>query len=694
MARKTVDPSIDNIEFNFKYNKKQLEALTTPATEVLFGGAKGCGKAVDINTDILTTSGWKKMKEVHPGDYVFDESGNPTKVVAEVDVLSEDSYEVVFGRGKTSIICDKNHKWVTGTLYNRRRLKEGYISEKEAFTTKTTQEIMDTLYFEDSGQPNHVIRKAKKLHRQFRRFEPTELGINIHTGIWSITDIRKVDSRPMKCIQVEAKSHQYLAGRHLIPTHNSYLARQAAVTYAFNIPGLQVYIFRESYSEVKRNYLFGADGFESMLSQLEMAGLCNINASEPRIHFYNGSDIYLRHMNNPQDVEQIRGNDVHVLIADESAQWLVKDIYFQLRTCMRCGLEIDYDHLEKIGLSFIKPGFFPRALLLSNPGGRAHAFIKQEFIDSLEPGEIKQMPEDKGGMFRQFIPAFLEDNSALLKTDPNYKAKLLGSGKHVRAMLEGDWSIPDGAALADEWSSRWNVVKPFDIPPNAIIKRCFDWGIAKPFAVTYVWETRHENIELADGNTLTFSPGTMIVVGELYGWNGNADEGCRKTAKVVGEMIKRYESAQPWASQIQPGPSDGSIWNGTGTDKTINDDVVDGFNAVQGDSSGYGNTMRSVLFIKADKSKGSRAKGLAMVKSYLYGAHGDEIDGVVYPSEKPGLIFFDTCKHCIRTLPVIPFDQSDPDDVDSKAEDHLYDTIRYAVLGRTAHFERLELSGV
>jgi len=472
----------------------------------------------------------------------------------------------------------------------------------------------------------------------------------------------------------------------------SFLARNAAILYAMNVPGLQIYIFRESYSEVKRNYLYGATGLQEALKEYEEAGLCNINASEPRIHFKNGSDIYLRHMNNPQDVEQIRGNDVHVLIADEAAQWLLKDIYFQLRTCMRCTLEIDYDYLNQIGMGFVKPGFFPRALLLSNPGGVAHTFIKQEFIDNIDPNAIVEMPIEKGGMKRQFIPAFLEDNKALTKADPNYKAKLMGSGKHVRAMLEGDWSIPDGAALADEWSMRWNLIEPFHIPEGAKIKRCFDWGIAKPFAVTYVWETRKEEVTLADGTRRVFPPGTMFVVGELYGWNGNADEGCKKTAKVVGEMIKSYESAQYWAPQIKAGPSDGSIWNGTGTDRTINDDVIEGYNSyvVPNGYNGYTNA----LFERADKSKGSRAKGLAMVKSYLYGAHAVEVDGEYYPSEKPGLIFFSTCKHCIRTLPTIPFDLHDPDDIDTKSEDHLYDTIRYAVLGRTPHFERLEIVGL
>ncbi len=505
-----------------------------------------------------------------------------------------------------------------------------------------------------------------------------------------ICDVKKIENRYKKCIEVDNEDHMYLAGKSLIPTHNSFLARYAAIIYALNVPGIQIYIFRRTFAEVRGNFLFGPDGLQATLQNAEKAGLCNINLAENRIHFHNGADIYLRHMQNPQDVEQIRGRDVHVLIADEATQWLTRDIYNQLRTCMRCSLDIDYKGLEKIGMSFIKPGYFPRALLLSNPGGVAHGFIKAEFIDILEPGVPKQMSEEKGGMLREFIPARLEDNVHLMKTDPNYRAKLLGSGKHVRAMLEGDWSIPDGSAFADEWSHTYNEMCSFSIPKHARIKRCFDWGIAKPYAVTYCWETQNDTITLPNGDEITFAPGTIIVLDELYGWNGNPDEGNRKTAYQVGRHIKEFEVNRPWFHQIEPGPSDSSIWNGTGTDKTINDDVVDGYNAYWDEALPHSKVSRSALFMKADKSKGSRAKGLALVKSYLAGAHPLETGE---QSDQPGLIFCESAKHCIRTLPIIPYDLLNPDDVDTKAEDHLYDTIRYAVLGRTRVFESLEIDG-
>ncbi len=47
------------------------------------------------------------------------------------------------------------------------------------------------------------------------------------------------------------------------------------------------------------------------------------------------------------------------------------------------------------------------------------------------------------------------------------------------------------------------------------------------------------------------------------------------------------------------------------------------------------------------------------------------------PDGKPGLIVFRTCANLIRTLPALPYDPIRVEDVDSKAEDHAYDALRY-----------------
>jgi hypothetical protein len=48
----------------------------------------------------------------------------------------------------------------------------------------------------------------------------------------------------------------------------------------------------------------------------------------------------------------------------------------------------------------------------------------------------------------------------------------------------------------------------------------------------------------------------------------------------------------------------------------------------------------------------------------------------------PGLFVFSTCVHWWRTVPVLPLDELNPEDVDSSAEDHAYDETRYMLSAR------------
>jgi hypothetical protein len=52
--------------------------------------------------------------------------------------------------------------------------------------------------------------------------------------------------------------------------------------------------------------------------------------------------------------------------------------------------------------------------------------------------------------------------------------------------------------------------------------------------------------------------------------------------------------------------------------------------------------------------------------------------------EKAGLFIFDTCLDWIRTVPVLPRDDKDMEDVDSDAEDHAYDETRYRLIHQRA----------
>jgi len=72
-------------------------------------------------------------------------------------------------------------------------------------------------------------------------------------------------------------------------------------------------------------------------------------------------------------------------------------------------------------------------------------------------------------------------------------------------------------------------------------------------------------------------------------------------------------------------------------------------------------------WIPAEKETDSRIAGKSAIHSRL--ALRD--DGL------PGLIVFRTCKNLVRTLPALPYSSQHPEDVDTDAEDHAYDALRY-----------------
>ena len=43
---------------------------------------------------------------------------------------------------------------------------------------------------------------------------------------------------------------------------------------------------------------------------------------------------------------------------------------------------------------------------------------------------------------------------------------------------------------------------------------------------------------------------------------------------------------------------------------------------------------------------------------------------------------FKTCTNLIRTLPTLPLDKTNPEDIDTKADDHAYDALRYMLMLR------------
>ena len=88
----------------------QTEAYLSKADILLYGGAAGGGKALDVTTPIPTPFGWKLMGALDVGDVVFDERGEPCNVVGKSAVHFEETYRVTFSDG-SEIVAGGNHQW-------------------------------------------------------------------------------------------------------------------------------------------------------------------------------------------------------------------------------------------------------------------------------------------------------------------------------------------------------------------------------------------------------------------------------------------------------------------------------------------------------------------------------------------------------------------------------------------------------
>ncbi len=89
-------------------------------------------------------------------------------------------------------------------------------------------------------------------------------------------------------------------------------------------------------------------------------------------------------------------------------------------------------------------------------------------------------------------------------------------------------------------------------------------------------------------------------------------------------------------------------------------------------------------------SDGTESIGALMERERVYFEKGDHsrIDGKMQVHHRlafdeegvPMLYVFDTCKHFIRTVPSLVYDETDVEDVDTDGEDHVYDELRYVCM--------------
>ena len=123
------------------------------------------------------------------------------------------------------------------------------------------------------------------------------------------------------------------------------------------------------------------------------------------------------------------------------------------------------------------------------------------------------------------------------------------------------------------------------------------------------------------------------------------------TGQDLGYAITEMELQDPFSVA---GVLDTAAWNRTGTTgPTVGETLVR-----------QGHKLR-----RADKN---RIQGKIQIHEYLRVQH----------TGRPKIQIFNTCPNLIREIQSIPLDSSNPEDVDTRAQDHAYDALRYLIMSR------------
>jgi hypothetical protein len=365
-------------------------------------------------------------------------------------------------------------------------------------------------------------------------------------------------------------------------------------------------------------------------------GIAMWKSTRNEFHFYTGAVLIFNYLDRDEDAEQYQGHQYTRIYVEELTQFPdptpIRKMFATLRSA------------DGVPCQF-------RATC--NPGGPGHNWVKSRYVDM---GAYNLIADAETGMMRVFIPARVSDNPTLLKNDPTYIARLrlAGNEQLVKAWLDGDWTIIEGAFFT-EWSEPQHKLPHAEVM-DAILNnhdwRSFvagDWGSARPFSFGWYGICPHSTWI----GERKIPRGALIRYREYYGMkSGEFNVGLKMHAEEVAREVKSRTNEKLLYSVLDPSA----------------------FKQDGGPSIAERMANVGVRFRPADNRRIARKGALGGWDMCRFRLSGEEGVPMFYVTE--------SSPNFIRTIPVLQHDTDNMEDLDTEAEDHVADEWRYAMMSR------------
>ena len=340
-----------------------------------------------------------------------------------------------------------------------------------------------------------------------------------------------------------------------------------------------------------------------------------------------------------------------------------------------CNWSTDVPFISMISTNrSANPRVRKRIRATANPYGVGHNWVKLRYKLPILPGRIigpviKDAVDREGKPvhWRVAVRGTLAENKVLLYADPNYGQSIGAAAQNesqLKAWREGDWDVVAGGMFDDVWNQAIHVVPDFPlhkIPAGWYVDRSYDHGQSKPFSVGWWAESNGEPFTW-NGRTYGQKRGDLYRIAEWYGCvKDRPNEGLNMPAGAIAQGIAKRETTMRIRDRVKPGPADTQIFDPS----ELREDW-DPVRSVATDMEKHG-----IRWTHADKGPGSRKQGWQQIRKALLNALNPQ-------REEAGLFVLESCQDgFVRTIPVLPRDDKDLDDVDDQSEDHVGDETRY-----------------
>ena len=447
-----------------------------------------------------------------------------------------------------------------------------------------------------------------------------------------VVGIEPVGVMDCNCIRIDHPDHLYVVTDGFIVTHNTDATLMSFVQHCGKGYGShwRGVIFRREYKHLDDIITKSKRWFNRFTAYRP-----KFLSSQGALKWVwpDGEELLFRTFATEEDYWNYHGHEYPFIAWEELTAWPSSACYESMMSCNRTS----------------RPGGLPlQVRSTTNPYGVGHNWVKAYFIDPAPYG-IPILNEQ--GQARVCLFGALRENTYL---DAEYVKNLesISDPNKRKAWLYGSWDITSGGMFDDLWDASKHIIPPFEVPKSWRIDRSFDWGSSRPFSVGWWGESDGTPITI-NGNQRTLPRGTLVRLNEWYGSTGKPNEGLRITAAAVALGI--LEREKNLKIKAYAGPADSAIY-----------DVTDEVSIAE-------NMERAgVYWERADKRAGSRKNGWELIRVRL--------EATAKGLDKPGLLVTSNNRDFIRTVPSLPRDERDPDDIDTEAEDHIADETRYRVL--------------